>query len=74
MVMSSVIQISNGIGLNSLNCNNVNLDENKLDDCDPATVNHVKLLAWYNRFKQWKSCQKSKGLIPALVDLRRQER
>ena len=42
MMMSSVIEISNDIGLNSLNCNNVNLDENNIDDCDPATVNHVK--------------------------------
>ena len=42
MMMSSVIEISNDIGLNNLNCNNVNLDENNIDDCDPATVNHVK--------------------------------
>ena len=42
---------SNNIGLNSLNLNNNNLDDDNFDDCDPKTINHVKLMAKYNRYK-----------------------
>ena len=38
---------------------NINLDDNNFDDCDLET-NHVRLMAWYNRFKQHKACEKKK--------------
>ena len=55
---------TNDIGLNSINLNNVNSDYDNLDDCDPETKMN------FNKLKQRKSCKKSKGLIPVLVDLR----
>ena len=39
---------------------NINLDDNNFDDCDLETINHVRLMAWYNRFKQHKACEKKK--------------
>ena len=30
---------------------NVNLDDGNLDDCNPETINHVRFMAWYNRYK-----------------------
>ena len=39
---------------------NINLDDNNFGDCDPETINHVRLMAWYNRFKQHKACEKKK--------------
>ena len=49
---------SNDIGLNSRTLHNINLDDNNFDDCDTETINHVKLMGWYNRFKQGKACKK----------------
>ena len=46
---------SNDIDLNSVNLNNVNLVDDNFDNYDPKTINHVKLMAWYNRFKQCKA-------------------
>ena len=51
---------SNNIGLNSKNLHNVNLDDDNFDDCDPKTINQVRLMAWYNRYKQHKACKKSR--------------
>ena len=42
----------NDIDLNSINLNNVNLDDDNFVDCDPGTINHVKLVAWFNRNKK----------------------
>ena len=48
----------NDIALNSINLTNINLDEDHFDDCDSKTINHIRLLASYNRFKQNKVCKK----------------
>ena len=49
---------SNEIGLESINLNKINLDDSKFDDSDPETINHVRLIAWYNKFKQRNICKK----------------
>ena len=49
---------SNDIGLNSVIMNNINLDDDDFGDCDPETINHGRLMAWYNRYKQHKKCKK----------------
>ena len=45
----------NDIGLNSVSLFNINLDNESSDYCYPETINHVKLMGWYNRFKQSKA-------------------
>ena len=59
---------SNDIGLNSINLNNINRDKNNFDDCDPKTINHIRLMTWYNRFKQHNGYKKqiSKELMPTV--------
>ena len=42
----------NDIGL-SISLTNVNFD-----DCDPESINHVRLKAWYDRYKQRKALKK----------------
>ena len=49
---------SNNIGLNSINLNNINPDDDDFDNFDPETINHVRLMAWYNRYKQRKAYKK----------------
>ena len=49
---------SNYIDLISIKLNNNNVDDENLDDCDPETFNHVKLMAWHNRYKQHKTFKK----------------
>ena len=49
---------SNYIDLISIKLNNNNVDDENLDDCDPETFNHVKLMAWHNRYKQHKAFKK----------------
>lgn len=48
----------NDIALNSVNLTNVNLDDDHFDNCDSKTINHITLMAPYNRFKQKKGCKK----------------
>ena len=57
---------SNNVGLNIINLNNDNLDHDKFDAYDPETINHIRLTAWYNRYKQHKTCKKeiSEELMP----------
>ena len=43
---------SNDIGLHSINLNNLNLDDDNFDECHPKTINHIRLMARYNRYKQ----------------------
>ena len=33
-------------------------DDENFDDCDPESINHVKLMAWYITYKQHKTCKK----------------
>ena len=43
-------------GLDSISLNNFNLDEDNFDYCDhPETINHVRLVGWYNKFEQRKA-------------------
>ena len=54
----TVTFFSNDIGLNSINVNNVvRYDDNYDDDCDPETINHIRLMAWYMRCQQHKACK-----------------
>ena len=36
----------------------INLDDDKYYDYDPKRINHFRLMAWYNRFKQYKAWKK----------------
>ena len=53
-------QWCNNVALNTINLNNVNLDDNDFDNCDPETINHVRLMARYNRYKQRKHVKKDR--------------
>ena len=48
----------NDIGLNSITLYNINFDDDNFVACDPETISHIRLMAWYNRFKQRKACKK----------------
>ena len=56
---------SNAIGLNSITLYSINLDDDNFDDCDPETICHVRLTAWYNRYKQRKASKKDRWRIIA---------
>lgn len=43
----------------SVDIDNINLDDVNFDEDDPKTINHVRLIAWCNRYKQGKSLKKS---------------
>ena len=47
----------NDIGLNSINLNNVNIDDDKFGNNDPETINHVRFMTWFNRYKQHQTCE-----------------
>ena len=49
---------SNDIGLNIINLRNNNLEDDNFDDCDPNNINHVRIMANYNRYKQHRACKK----------------
>ena len=53
-----VTYISDDIGHNSINPNNINFDDDDFSDCGPETINHYSLLAWYVRYKEHKACEK----------------
>ena len=40
--------------VNTIDLNNINLDEDLFED-DPETIVHVRLMAWYNKYKQHES-------------------
>ena len=44
--------------ISSINLRNINFKDDNFDNCDPKIISHVKLMAWYNRFKQPKACKK----------------
>ena len=39
------------IGLNSIDLNNINLDYDHSDYCDPETINYVKIMTWHKHIK-----------------------
>ena len=43
---------SNKMDILSVDLNNINLDEIKFDVDDAKSINHVRLKAWRNKFKQ----------------------
>ena len=46
---------SNDVDLNSINLSNINLGDDNFGDFDPKTINHVRIMASYNRYKQYKA-------------------
>ena len=55
-----VIFFGNDIHLNSINLNNINLDDDNFDIYNSETINHVRHMNWYNRYKQHKACKKKR--------------
>ena len=48
----------NHVRLNTKDLKNINLNhDDNLDEYDLETINHVRPMAWHNRFKQWKACK-----------------
>ena len=54
------------VGINSLDLNNINLDDASFDEDNPKTIIDIKPMAWPNRPKQRKACKKniSRELMP----------
>ena len=54
------------MGINSLDLNNINLDDASFDEDNPKTIIDIKPMAWPNRPKQRKACKKniSRELMP----------
>ena len=46
------------MGLSPLALYNINLDYDKFDEDDPASIVLGRLIAWSNTFKQCKACEK----------------
>ena len=46
------------MGLNTINFDNIDLDNDNFDEGDPKINIHVRLMAWCNRYKQCKACKK----------------
>ena len=40
---------------NSITLDNIDLEDNHFGYCDSQTINYVKLMAWYNKYKQGKA-------------------
>ena len=49
---------SRDTNLNSVTLDNINLDDNGFDYCDPETINQVRLIGCYNKYKQRKASKK----------------
>ena len=43
------------MGLKSISLNNIDLDGDNFDYCDPETINHVRLMGQHKKFKQCKA-------------------
>ena len=61
----NVVFSCNEMGIFNVDLNNSNLDNN-IDEDDPDTVIHIRLLAWHIRFEKRKALTKmiSEALIP----------
>ena len=46
---------SDGMGLVTIDHNNINLNDDNFDEDDPINIVFVRLIAWCNRFKQSKA-------------------
>ena len=49
----------NKMGILSIDPQNINLDDTNYDEYDSETIIHVRLLAWYIKFKNAKYLKKS---------------
>ena len=49
---------SRDIGLSIITFDNINLNGDHFDYCDPETIIHVKLMSWHNKCKQLKVFKK----------------
>ena len=49
----------NKMGILSIDPQNINLDDTNYDEYDSETIIHVRLLAWYIKFKNAKHLKKS---------------
>ena len=43
---------------NTIDLSSINLEDDSFDEEDPESIIHVRLMAWCNRFKQRKVCNK----------------
>ena len=50
---------------NSVFLDSINLDNEYFDCCDLETVIHVRLMGWYNKYKQHKTSKKVRWSITA---------
>ena len=46
------------MGLNTIDFDDINLDDVNCDGDDPETIIHVRLMAWCSSYKQHKACKK----------------
>ena len=53
-----VIYFNDGMGLNTIDHNNINLNDDNFDEDRPTNIVLVRLIAWCNRFEQRKECKK----------------
>ena len=56
----TVTFFSDGIGLVTIEFNNINLDDYNFDEGDTETIIHVRLMTWCNRSTQRKTCKDDK--------------
>ena len=53
------------VGFNIIDLSNINFNDDNFDEDDPETINHVRLMAWFDRYKQHNTCKKMrKELLP----------
>ena len=57
------------MGILNIDLNCINLDDNNVDEDDPDTIIHVRLLAWHIKFKKGKAFKKelSEKLMPVAL-------
>ena len=53
-----IIFFGEEVGLNTIDFDDINLDDVNCDGDDPETIIHVRLMAWCSSYKQHKACKK----------------
>ena len=53
-----IIFFGDEVGLNTIDFDDINLDDVNCDGDDPETIIHVRLMAWCSSYKQHKACKK----------------
>ena len=53
-----IIFFGEEVGLNTIDFDDINLDDVNCDGDDPETIIHVRLTAWCSSYKQHKACKK----------------